>query len=211
MREIQYRGKSISTGEWVYGNLIVDESPLQCLTNEKEPNKYYIGKSGFADWNMPRPYQTVEVIESTIGEWTGLTDKDGIRIYEGDIIRVKTPVRTTQTHTGPNIPNGSYTEPMEPGIEIIESEVYYKDGVYSIDKESRYTEEYSTALIYEIREWIEWEVQQQIGSPRGELWDDPEEGDLQYLLEEYGYKDLQHMLKDISGIKVIGNIHNKDQ
>ena len=211
MREIQYRGKSISTGEWVYGNLIVDESPLQCLTNEKEPNKYYIGKSGSADWNMPRPYQTVEVIESTIGEWTGLTDKDGIRIYEGDIIRVKTPVRTTQTHTGPNIPNGSYTEPMEPGIEIIESEVYYKDGVYSIDKESRYTEEYSTALIYEIREWIEWEVQQQIGSPRGELWDDPEEGDLQYLLEEYGYKDLQHMLKDISGIKVIGNIHNKDQ
>lgn len=83
----RFRGKRKDNGEWAYGDLIVEEAPLQCLANEREPDKYYIGKSGFADWNMPRPYETVEVIPETVGMWTGKEDINTVNVYEGDLIK----------------------------------------------------------------------------------------------------------------------------
>ena len=92
MREIIFRGKRLDNGEWVEGYLYEHEPALVGIVSEndvQEPSKWFIARTGFADWNMPRPVELGEVDPSTVGQYTGLKDKhgkNGQRIFEGDIL-----------------------------------------------------------------------------------------------------------------------------
>ena len=90
MREILFRGKRLDNDDWVEGYLYEHEPPLVGIVSEKdepEASKWFIARTGFADWNMPRPVEFVEVDPSTVGQYTNLKDKNGKRIFEGDIVQ----------------------------------------------------------------------------------------------------------------------------
>lgn len=73
MREILFRGKRVDNGEWVCGY-------LYRLSERLNPFIMFVNSNA----------ESHEVILETVGQFTGLCDKNGNKIFEGDFVKVTT-------------------------------------------------------------------------------------------------------------------------
>ncbi len=77
MREILFRGKRVDNGEWVYGSLVTTLG-WQIINGKRQ--KAYEIRDLLGNCNLVAPY--------SVGQYTGLGDGFGYKVFEGDIVKV---------------------------------------------------------------------------------------------------------------------------
>lgn len=121
MREILFRGKSIESGEWLYGSLL----QLNCECNNAR----------IFPVNAKNVHESISINSKTIGQFTGLIDKNGKKIFENDVVRLEKDccvTKTTTTASGSVVfEDGAFYVSQITGIDRTwENSFYGPDGRY---------------------------------------------------------------------------------
>lgn len=148
--------------------------------------------------------------------FTGQHDKHGTPVFSNDWVCFYEPERESQTHRGDNIPQGSYTEPLEPKItRIVDRVVFDPENAMFTLESKKVNREYGFSFnhlvdqanmqvsVFELKEIFAggWSALER-------YWND-EDGDFQYLVAEYGerfgFSTESELAELLTGLEVIQN------
>ena len=99
MREILFKAKRKDNGKWVEGYYYKMSETTYCFKEdyERKPvsEHHYILQERMTDWGLPNQIVQIEIDSETLCQFTGLTGKNGNKIWENDIVLITENVYST--------------------------------------------------------------------------------------------------------------------